>query len=359
MKSKKNKLITKQSSKVGSVPGTPTFIGEQKLENVIIDIIEYTPEFLKESNNISFDALLKLYSNNLSVKWINIKGIHDINLIENIGRMLNIHPLTLEDLVNTNHRTKIEIFQDYIFFVVKVVKYDDVTKTLSIDHVSLILGENYVVTFSEENDDVFNSVRERITSSKGRIRNMKSDYLAYALVDSVVDCYYSTMEKIGEHIESIEDIVMSDPKPKDIVEIHQLKRDMLRLRKALWPLREEISILQKSENKLIYSETRLFFYDLYEHIIQISDMIDVFREILFSTHDIYLSSVSNKMNETMKLLTVIGTIFIPLTFIVGVYGMNFENMPELKWHWGYYFIWGIMVVISFGMLIFFRRKKWL
>lgn len=357
IRKKKSGKVLSQKSKIGSIPGTPIFIGEQKIQNVIIDVLEYTSDKLKEHKNISPETLSGL-KNSSSIKWISIKGIHDINVMENIGNLFSIHPLTVEDLVNTTHRPKVELFQDYLFFVVKVIKYDDATNALLMEHVSLILGENYVITFSEENDIVFNPVRERILMSKGRIRNMKSDYLAYALIDCVVDYYYYTMEKTGDYIDQLEEIILTAPESKDIEEIHRLKRDMLKLRKEIWPLREEVGILQKNATKLVDDETRIFLYDLYEHVIQILDMVETYRELLFGMHDTYLSSLNNKMNETMKLLTIIGTIFIPLTFIVGLYGMNFENMPELKWQWGYYLVWAVMITISIVMFRFFKRKKW-
>jgi len=228
-----------------------------------------------------------------------------------------------------------------------------------LEHVSLILGENYVISFLEDEGDVFDGLRERIRTAKGRIRSMKSDYLAYALMDAVVDNYFQAMESIGDHLEEIDDKIMVDPKPDDIQEINRLKRDILSLRKAVWPLREEIGVLEKSESLLVSPDTKIFFRDLYDHTIQIIDMVETYRDILGGMHDVYLSSISNRMNEIMKVLTIIATIFIPLSFIVGVYGMNFEYMPELKWRWGYYMVWGLMVMAGIGMLGYFKRKKWL
>jgi magnesium transporter len=361
VKNKNRKNVTRasrQSAKAGLAPGTPVFIGERKLEKNRIDVIDYDENSLNELRDTTMETCSDL-SKTPTVTWINLSGIHDLEMIDSLGRRFNLHPLTLEDLVNTNQRPKVEVFPGYLFIVLKMICYNETINTVTVEHVSLILGENYVISFLEDEGDVFDTVRDRVRSSKGRIRSMKSDYLAYALMDAVVDHYFLAVERIGDFIENIDDRLLTDPRPDDIQEIHRLKRDILSLRKAVWPLREEVGAIGKSESPLIHQETQVFWRDLYDHTIQVIDMVETFRDLLGGMHDTYLSSVSNRMNEVMKVLTIIATIFIPLTFIVGVYGMNFEHMPELKWAWGYYLIWLIMFSVVIGMVAYFKRKKWM
>jgi magnesium transporter len=342
----------------GMAPGTMVFIGEQKQDKARIDVIDYSDTMVDERRDVSVNQC-GLFAKAPGVTWINVNGIHDIGLIEALGKCFDLHPLTLEDIVNTAQRLKIEEFPNYMFIVLKMMKFNEAANSVEIEHASLILGGNYVISFIEDEGDVFDEVRDRIRSAKGRIRSMKSDYLAYSLMDAVVDNYFLSVERIGDRIEDIDDQILVEPKPEDIKEIHRLKRDILSLRKAVWPLREEIGALGKSESAMIGPETKVFWRDLYDHTIQIIDMVETFRDILGGMHDTYLSSISNRMNEIMKVLTIIATIFIPLTFIVGIYGMNFEHMPELKWPLGYYMIWGIMLAVAIGLLVFFKRKKWI
>jgi len=346
------------SAKVGLSPGTPVFIGEQKRDQVRIDVMAYSEHGLEESQQVRVAECAGL-ANAASVTWVNVSGIHDLDMIAALGKAFNLHPLTLEDLVNTTHRPKTEEFPDYLFVVLKMMTYNETSNQIDVEHVSLILGENYVISFLENEGDVFDEVRERIRAAKSRMRSLQSDYLAYSLIDAVVDHYFLALERIGDVIEEIDERILVDPQPVDIHEIHRLKRGMMTLRKAVWPLREEIGVLEKSQSPLIRQDTRMYLRDLYAHTIQVVDMVESFRDLLGGMHDTYLSSISTRMNEIMKVLTIIATIFIPLTFLVGVYGMNFEHMPELKWAWGYYLIWGVMIALGTGMLTYFRRKKWL
>ncbi len=339
-------------------PGSVAFIGEQKLDRVRIDAFQYDGTSFNEMQDIPVEKCCKL-AQSPGVTWINVHGIHNIELIEAIGRSFEFHPLTTEDIANTTQRLKVEEFPNYLFIVMKMLHYTEEMPVVNTEHVSLILGRNYVVSFQETDDDVFDDVRNRLRMAKGRIRSMKSDYLAYALMDAVVDHYFIVIELIGDRIEDIDDQILSEPKPENMKEIHYLKRDILNLRKAIWPLREEVGTLEKSESQLIHAESKIFWRDLYDHTIKIIDMVETYRDILGGMHDTYLSSVSNRMNEIMKVLTIIATVFIPLTFIAGVYGMNFQNMPELKWAYGYYIVWGIMIIIGAGLLSYFKRKKWL
>jgi magnesium transporter len=294
-----------------------------------------------------------------SVTWLNINGIHDVQLIEDLGACFGLHPMTLEDIVNTTQRPKFEEFPDYLFATLKMLAFNPVSSRIEIEHVSLILGRNFVISFLEDEGDVFDAVRQRIRTCTGRVRRHKADYLAYALMDAVVDHYFLAIEQLGDRIEEFDDRILEDPRPGDMKEIHRLKRDVLGLRKAVWPFREEISAIEKSDSPLLRSETKVFWRDLYDHTIQIIDMVETYRDILGGMHDTYLSSLSNRMNEVMKVLTIISTIFIPLTFIVGVYGMNFEHMPELRWRLGYYGVWMVMLVVALSLFGYFKRKRWL
>lgn len=344
-------------AKAGMSPGTMIFIGERQVDKARIDIIQYDAAGLKEMSDVTPEQCREC-SAAPGVTWINVNGIHNVALIESLGKYFGLHPLTLEDIVNTTQRPKVEEFPNYVYAVLKMMAFDDAENRLNIEHVSLIFGENSVISFQEHEGDVFDYVRERIRKAKGRIRSLNADFLAYALMDAAVDHYFLALERIGDRIENMDDRILAHPRPGDIQEVHHLKREILSFRKAVWPLREEVGALGKSETALIRPETRVFLRDLYDHIIQIIDMVETFRDILGGIHDTYLSSVSNRMNEIMKVLTIISTIFIPMTFIAGVYGMNFENMPELKWPFGYYLTWGVMLMIALSLVFFFKRRKW-
>ena len=355
---KKPRKKTEPAIKSGTAPGTMDFIGDQKVENARIDVLHYDETSLRELKGADVKQCSDVAKES-GVTWINVNGIHDTALIEALGQSFGLHPLTMEDIVNTTQRPKVEEFTQYLYVVLKMIGFDDTKNQLKIEHVSLILGDGFVISFLEDEGDVFDPVRGRIQSTKGRIRTMKSDYLAYALMDAVVDHYFVVVERIGDSIEEIDDRILADPNPNDIHEIHRLKDQILNLRKAVWPLREEIGALEKIESTLIRPETRVYLRDIYDHTIQIIDMLETFRDIIGNMHDTYLSSISIRMNEIMKVLTIIATIFIPLTFIVGVYGMNFENLPELKWHYGYFMVWGMMIAVAGGLIVYFKRNRWM
>jgi len=355
---RRKKNNRRQSVKAGMSPGTPVFIGEQKRERMRIDILEYWPEFCREVPDADLQAFAPRSSGE-SVVWIHVTGIHDPERIAGIGARFGLHPLTIEDIVNTGQRPKAELFSDYIYVVLKMMTHDEAADAVEFEHVSLVLGNRFVLSFQEDEGDIFDAVRERIRAAKGKIRGMKADYLAYSLLDAIVDRYFLVVERVGDRIEEIDDRLLSEPSPHDLQDIHRLKRDLLAVRKAVWPLREEIAALEKGEPPLVHPETRVFLRDLYDHVIQSIEMVETFRDLLAGVHDTYLSTVSNRMNEVMKVLTIISTLFIPLTFIAGVYGMNFEHMPELKWRWGYFAVWGVMGIVTMGMLLFFRRRKWI
>jgi len=352
------RLIRKRSKKFGLPPGTPVFIGEKKIEKVKITIVDYDEDHLEEKEAKTIEECFP-FKEKPTVTWINIDGLHEIEIIDKLGKYFDLHPLIIEDIVNTGQRPKMEDLENYIFFVLKMLYYDEKKDDITTEQVSLILGSNFVISFQERLGDVFDPVRERIRKSRGRIRKVGSDYLVYALIDAIVDHYFIVLEKLGEKIEYLEEELVTDPRPETLQAIHNLKRDNIFLRKSVWPLREVISGLERGESPLIEKSTEIYLRDVYDHTIQVIDTLETYRDMVSGMLDTYLSSVSNKMNEVMKVLTVIATIFIPLTFIAGVYGMNFEYMPELGWHWGYVMVWIIVLTITALMAFYFKTKKWL
>jgi magnesium transporter len=352
------RLIKKRSKKTGLPPGTLVHIGEKKTERVEITAINYNQEQYQEKEAKGIGECFPVKDES-KVTWININGIHQGEIIEEIGKHLGLHPLLMEDIMNTEQRPKMEDFGDYIFIVLKMLYYNEVKNELEIEQVSLIVAANFIVSFQEKKGDVFETIRVRIRNGKGKVRKEGADYLAYALMDAIVDSYFIILEKMGGKIEDMEEKLVADPTTETLQTIHNLKRDMMFLRRSVWPLREVISGLERTGSPLIKETTDIYLRDVYDHTIQVIDTIETFRDMVTGMLDIYLSSISNKMNEVMKVLTIIATIFIPLTFIAGIYGMNFKYMPELEWHWGYFAALFIMVIIGVVMLIYFRKKKWL
>lgn len=351
------KIFKKYSKKIGLPPGTMVYVGEKKVEKVKISLIDYDKDNFEMKELKSVEEAFP-FKETSTVSWLNIDGLHEVDILDKIGKHYNIHPLVMEDSLNTQQRPKVEIFDKYIFIVMKMITLN-VENELKIEHLSILLGENFVITFQEGEGDIFDIVRDRIKNSKGRIRKYCSDYLTHALMDVVIDNYFSILEKLGETIEYLDDNVVENPNEALVQHIQLMKRKLIFLRKSIMPLRELINRLLREETPLIKESTIPYLRDLYDHTIQVVDNIETFRDLVSSILDVYLSSVSNKMNEVMKMLTIIATIFIPLTFIAGIYGMNFEFMPELKYHWGYPMIWVVIIVIFLSMLFYFRRKKWI
>ncbi|MBL7149695.1 MAG: magnesium/cobalt transporter CorA [Candidatus Cloacimonetes bacterium] len=350
-------FVKKYQKKVGLPPGTLIHVGKERVEKVKITIIDYDEEQFAEKEVEKVEDCFP-FKDKPSVTWINIDGVHQVDMIETIGKHFGLHPLVLEDIVNTRQRPKMEDFGDYIFVVLKMIYFDEKENVIKAEQVSLITGPNFVISFQEREGDVFNAIRDRLRGSKGRIRKMGADYLAYALMDSVVDNYFVILETVGEKLEDMEEELMTNPTPETVHVIHNLKRDLILLRKSVWPLREVLSGLERGESTLIHKSTRIYLRNVYDHTIQVIDAIETSRDMLSGMLDIYLSSVSNRMNEVMKVLTIIATIFIPLTFLAGIYGMNFQYMPELGWRWGYFAVLLVMVVIGIFMVAYFKRKKW-
>lgn len=351
-------IFHKSSKKAGLPPGTLVHIGEKKVEKVRIRVIDYDKTNLEERELDDIEDCFT-YKETPSVTWINIDGLHEVSVIERIGERFNLHPLVLEDIVHTTQRPKIEDHEDYLFIVSKMLFFDKEGGEVKTEQFSIVLGENFIITFQERVGDVFDTIRERLRKQKGRIRNMGPDYLAYALIDAIVDHYFIVLELIGEEIESLEEELTENPGTETMQTIHNIKRELIFLRKSVWPLREVIGSLEREEISLINEKTRIFLRDVYDHTIQVIDTLETFRDMASGMLDLYLSTISNRMNEVMKVLTVIATIFIPLTFIAGLYGMNFKNMPELEWHWGYPVTLVVMLVVGVLMVLWFRQKRFL
>ena len=347
----------KVSKKPGLAPGTLVHVGEKKAEKTKIQVLVYGEQTMEEKDLETVEEAFS-YRDRPSVTWINVDGLHDVDIVEKIGNQFGLHPLALEDILNTQHRPKIDDFEDYLLVVCKMITWEGEENELKIEQISLILGKNYLLTFQEMKGDVFDPVRERIRKAKGRIRGMGADYLAYALIDAIVDNYFVVLENTGEKIESLEEELLVNPDPELLRAIHRLKSELIVLRKSVWPLREIIGALEKGDSRLINKRTLVFLRDVSDHTIQVIDTVGTFRDMVTGMLDVYLSSVSNRMNQVMKVLTIIATIFIPLTFIAGIYGMNFEYMPELKWPLGYPMVWLVMIVLALIMLRLFKRKNW-
>ncbi|MDO9559097.1 MAG: magnesium/cobalt transporter CorA [Syntrophales bacterium] len=348
-----------RSQKAGLPPGSLVHIGEKLSETTKVTLLDYDGDHYLEKN-IDHIEELRAFMDRQTVSWVHIEGIHDTRVLEQLGDVFGLHPLILEDILNTDQRPKMQDMGDYIFIVLKrFCNTCDEHSDITAEQVSVILGPKYVISFQERKEALLDPIRERIKTSKGRIRKTGADYLAYAIIDMILDSYFGILETLGEKIEIEEEALVNNPAQSTLRAIQHLKRDMIFLRKSIWPLRESISALERSESPLIQDATGIYLKDIYDHAIQIIDTVETYREMLSGMIDIYLSSLSNRMNQVMKVLTIIATIFIPLTFLAGVYGMNFKHFPELEWHWGYLLFWIISMTIAVVMLILFKRKKWL
>jgi magnesium transporter len=348
----------KSSKTAGLPPGTLIHVGDKKVDKPRILVMDYDESHVEEKTVESADECFR-FRDTPSVTWINVEGLHDISLIEKLGAHFDLHPLILEDILNTSERPKMEDYEGTVFLLLKISAAGEGSQGDRIQQVSLILGKNFVLSFQEKDNGVFEALRERIRKGKGRIRKMGADYLAYAILDGIVDSYFSALERLGESVEGLEEQLVVDPRPETLRRIQSLRKEMLYLRKAVWPLREVVNALERLDTPLIQETTDIFLRDVYDHTVQIIDSVETSRDVLSGMVETYLSSVSNRMNEVMKVLTIIATIFIPLTFIAGIYGMNFASMPELQWRWGYPLIWVIMIAVAVIMIVYFKRKKWL
>ncbi len=352
------RFIRRGGRKAGLSPGTLIHVGEVKVERARISLLDYDESAFQEKEVTTIEECFP-FKDKPTITWINIDGLHQVEIVEALGKHFGLHPLVMEDIVHTGQRPKMEDYENTLFIVLKMLLYNEASEQIDEEQVSLILGPNLVISFQEREGDVFDPIRERIRNNRGRIRKMGADYLAYALVDAIVDHYFILLEKVGDRVEILGEELVEKPSPKTLEEIHALKRELLFMRKSVWPLREVISGLQRGESALFEEHTLIYLRDVYDHSIQVIDTVETFRDMISGMLDIYLSSVSNRMNEVMKVLTIIATIFIPLTFVAGIYGMNFQYMPELRWSWGYFGALGVMGLAVVGMILYFKRKRWL
>ncbi len=352
------RFLRKLSQTAGLPPGTLVHIGEKKVEHPRISGIVYDADRVFEQD-IKEVSEIRVLLAQPGVKWIDIDGVHELTILEKLGEEFKLHPLILEDIANTEQRTKLEDYGDVLYVVTRWFELEKASGRILSDQISLILGRDFVVSFSEKEADEFASVRQRIREGKGRVRSMGADYLLYRLLDSIVDNYYIILEPLGERMDDLETRLLEDASPKILPEIFDIKRELLFLRKSVWPMREILSSLERGESPLISAETRVFLRDAYDHTIHVMETIDIFRDMESGSVETYLSSLSYRQNEVMRMLTIIATFFLPLTFLAGVWGMNFVTMPELKWPFGYALAWGVMLVIAAGMVVYFRKKKWL
>lgn len=347
----------------GTAPGTIEHIGEQHMDEIKITVHDYDEAHLEE---IAIGEIEKAqpYLNDPSKTWIKVRGLHDTDKLKTIWNFFELHPLIQEDIVNTSQRPKVELYDNCIFFVLRMLTYSEKDKSFQTEQISIVLGENFVISFQETDEAYFKPILDRLAVEGSRIRKLGADYLTYALIDAVVDYYYNIIEHLAVEIEKLEEELLDDPEEAHLEKIHKLRREIIYFRKSVWPLRDAINSAIRDDSKFIGDNTKIFLRDVYDHMVQVIDNIENYRDMVLGLHDMYMSSVSHKMNEVMKVLTIIATIFIPLTFVAGIYGMNFDpetspyNMPELSWYWGYPASLSLMAVIAFVMLIYFKRKDW-
>lgn len=353
-----SRFVKNYSKKIGVPAGSLIHVGHKRLKSSI-DITEYSTDFFHKKKDVAVSDLFKKSKEDTNV-WINIEGIEDEKVISELGEKFSIHRLLLEDILHSDVRPKIEIFDDHIFIALKMISFDSKINEIETEHVSIIFGEKFILSIQEGKEgDVFEPIRKRLEEKNNLIAKRTSDFLAYSLIDSIIDNYFLVLEKISEKMEDLDEVLIKNPSPEVLQKIYSLKREIIFLRKAIWPLREVIAKMERVDTDLIHANTKPYIRDIYDHIIQIIDTEETFRDMISGMMDLYLSSISNRMNEIMKMLSIISTIFIPLTFIAGVYGMNFENMPELKTQYGYHTTILSMLIITIIMLFYFRRKKWI
>jgi len=346
------------SRKVGLPPGSLVHVGEKKAETVKITVLDYDAEGFREKACGSVEECFS-FRDTTATAWINVDGVHSTDVMEKVGEHFNIHPLVLEDIMNTNQSPKIEDFEAYIIVIGKMLSRNRETGEIESEQVSLILGPTWVISFQEQEGDIFDPLRARIRTGRGRLRKMGADFLAYAMMDTIVDNYFLVLENLGDRIEELEEDLAGNPTREMTKTIHDLKKDMVFLKKSVRPMREIVNVMLRGDLVLIRDSTHAYLRDLYDHTVQVIDSIETFHDLVSGLLDLYLSSLSNRMNEVMKVLTIIATLFIPVTFIAGVYGMNFKYMPELDWKWGYGAVWLVILGVMAAMLLYFRRKKWL
>lgn len=354
----KQRVVKRRNGKIGKAPGELVHIGDIKTAEPLVTLIEYNADDYRET---CFKSLQqgKEHQPELDTLWLNVHGLQDIAILEEIGQRFKLHPLVLEDILNTDQRPKVEDYGDYIFIVARFFDYDPQTLQLSSDQISLVVGRNFVLSFQERPTGKFQALRERLRANKGVIRRNGADYLCYSLLDAIVDHYFVVLERLSEQTETLENQLLAKPQAKALADIHTLKTDTMIIRRALWPLREELNMLQHGEASLFRQETLVYIRDVYDHTVHVIESVEMIRDLIGGMLDIYMSAMSNRLNQQMRVLTVITTIFMPLTLISSIYGMNFKHMPELEWHWGYYAVLGLMAAIAAVMGTIFWRRRWI
>ncbi|MTK53562.1 magnesium/cobalt transporter CorA [Paludibacter sp.] len=351
-----HKFVPRMAQK-GTSPGTVEYIGKPRQETIGINMIAYDEASVEEKQIVSLPDL-KTEMATAALKWVQISGVHNTDFLNQLGEQLGINSLDVEAIANTTQRPIMIERENYIFVVLKTLQLEPITNEVIVEQVSMILGDRFVVSFHETTPALFDALRNRISATKSRIRRFSSDYLLFALCDIVIDQYFSLLENVGETIEAAEDELIMSPVNANQEAIYKLKRRLVYAKKMIWPTREVITALQISEHELINDDTRIYFRDIYDHTVQLIESLDSLREITSGMMDLYMSAISNRLNEIMKVLTLFSAFFIPITFLAGVYGMNFKTIPETGWTYGYLAFWGVVVVISVGMIFYFKRKKW-
>ena len=353
------RMSKRRMKKVGLPSGSLVYTGEQAAGEIDVTLIDYDEQVFEERTLKTVDECIP-YRSKPTATWINVDGVHDPALIGKLGDCFGLHRLVSEDVMSVAQRPKMEDYGDYLFVVVKMLTYDDKEEKVVPEQVSLVVGQNFLLSFQEGiRGDVFQLIRDQLRTGRGTIRKRGVDYLAYSLLDALVDGYFVILEKLGERIDNLEEELIASPRREIMEQLYQLKRELLFLHKAVWPLREVLAALERRESPIIHETTAPYLRDVYDHVVQVIDSVEIYRDMLSTMLDLYLSSVSFRLNEVMKVLTIIATIFMPLTFIAGVYGMNFKYLPELEWRYGYFAALTLMAAIAVGMLFYFKRKKWL
>jgi magnesium transporter len=352
------RLVRRAVKKPGAAPGTLVHTGEKKVERTLIRYLDYDAGQLSEAEVVDVEGCFP-FKDSPTVSWINIDGLHEVELVRSVGERFGWHPLLLEDVVGVGQRSKVEEYDGYLYVVLPMLSWDENLGQVVDEQLSLILGERYVFTFQERVGDVFESVRDRLRQARGRLRTRGADYLAYALIDAVVDHYFQVLERIGDRTERLEEDVLREPRQETMVRLHALKRELIAVRRAVWPVRDMLAAVLRNDEERFTPETQVFLRDVHDHAVQVVETVEALRDVVTGAVDLYLSMVGFRANEVMKVLTIMASIFIPLTFFAGIYGMNFEYMPELHVPWAYPALLGSMVVLAGGMVAYFRHKKWL
>jgi len=350
--------MTRERKKIGLPPGSVIFTGDQKVEKVFVHHLKYDEQSLEEVTLDNRKNMVINLSKDEIVDWYDIRGLHDIKLIESLGKTFNIHSLVLEDIVDVHQRPKFEEYEQGVFITFRALSFDKSKLEISKEHVAIYFRQGLILSFQETGSDLFSVVRQRIHNGRGRIRKKGADYLVFAILDVIVDHYYIILDELESVIEALESDLLDKPDSKIKERIHLLKKELLSVRKSVAPLREAIGRFSKSEVSFIEESTAVYIRDLYDHTIQVMDMVETYRDMLNGLQDLYLSEISFKMNQVMQVLAVITTIFVPLSFLAGLYGMNFEYIPELKFKYGYFGLLGVMFCIFLGSLYYFRKKNW-